>query len=181
METSNTSRCDATSNAPERKQLSVWFALKLLIGLALIVTVCFYDGNGRKAIAQFASFQWAYLLLLGALTILLVWLSCLRWNLFLVAFGARVSVVRLMNLYFIGRFFDIFLPSTIGSDSARTVLLGRQIGSKSQALASVLLERSTGIMSLLGLTFACALTEFRTGRKRTSTAAAGRVRRALTA
>lgn len=157
METSNSSSCDAVSNVPARRRLSVWFALKLLIGLALIMTVCFYDGNGRKALAQFTSFQWTYLLLLGALTVFLVWVSCLKWNLFLVALGARVSVGRLMNLYFVGRFFDSFLPSTIGSDSARTVLLGRQIGSKSVALASVLLERSTGLVSLLGLTFACGL------------------------
>jgi uncharacterized protein (TIRG00374 family) len=85
------------------------------------------------------------------------WVSCLKWNLFLKDRGITLSVNRLLQLYFIGKFFNNFMPSMIGGDLTRTYFLGRQINSQSKSLASVFLERFTGLIALIVLSLSFSL------------------------
>ncbi len=71
--------------------------------------------------------------------------------------NADTNLSRLAVVYLIGKFFNNFLPGMVGGDVARSVLIGRKIGSQTQSAASIFLERFTGFLTLLLLT-ACALT-----------------------
>ena len=95
------------------------------------------------------------ILYLTALAALMIWVSSLKWQLFIRASGHDASIGRLMSLYTIGYFYNTFFPSLIGGDIARSIHLGRQLESQSAALASTFLERFTGLlaMSFLGLVF----------------------------
>ena len=57
--------------------------------------------------------------------------------------GVGLPFSRLFVLYLIGKFFNNFMPSMVGGDITRILLLGRQIGSQSRSAASVILERFT--------------------------------------
>lgn len=95
------------------------------------------------------------ILLLLALAAVMIWVSCIKWQLFVRASGYEVSVWHLMKLYTIGYFFNSFLPSYVGGDIARSLHLGAHVGSKKSGFATTLLERFTGLlaMSLLGTVF----------------------------
>lgn len=134
-----------------RRREAALFVLKLGIGLALLCVLCFWRGTGREALRHLAGFQWPYVVLLLVLAQVQNLISCVKWQLFLRHQGHRVSLMRLWALYLIGRFFSNFLPSMVGGDLTRMVLLGREIGSQSRSAASVFWERFTGLIAMIGV------------------------------
>lgn len=92
---------------------------------------------------------------LGLLTVVMIWVSCLKWQVFLRAFGHEVPVLRLMRLYTVGYFFNTFFPSFVGGDVARSYHLGAGLGSQKDAAVATFLERFTGLlaMAILSLVF----------------------------
>lgn len=86
--------------------------------------------------------------------LLLIWTSCIKWQFLLHSRGIRVGIIALMRFYTIGYFFNNFLPSSIGGDAARSYLLGKRIGSQTESLAAVVLERLTGLVTLIALALA---------------------------
>jgi uncharacterized protein (TIRG00374 family) len=71
--------------------------------------------------------------------------------------GSEVSVWQLFVLYLIGKFFNYFLPTSIGGDIIRTYELTRIYPQVELALASVVMTRVTGFFGLL-LTLAISST-----------------------
>ena len=75
----------------------------------------------------------------------------IRWAWMAEGLGLTVSVPRKINLYFLGMFASLFLPSTIGGDVLRGILLAKgegRTGAGWQATASVLLDRINGLYAL---------------------------------
>jgi glycosyltransferase 2 family protein len=70
-----------------------------------------------------------------------------RWQLLLCGLGVTVSLRRLIELYFVGNFFNIALPSGFGGDVVRVVEVARDVP-KSTATGTVLLDRLTGLLML---------------------------------
>ena len=54
-----------------------------------------------------------YLVLLFLIGILMVWLSALKWQVFVRAAGHDAGILHLMKLYTVGYFFNTFTPSYI--------------------------------------------------------------------
>ena len=75
-------------------------------------------------------------------------ISSSKWRILLRAKGKRVPFARLFNLYFVGNFINNFFPSTIGGDLFRSYEVGREVGDRPLALASVFVERFTGMSAL---------------------------------
>lgn len=126
------------------------FTAKLLLAAALI-TLLFWkvDVVGTfRAIAGISVFDVTLLLLISAVIILI---SCMKWQLFLVARGVQVPLWGLFKLYLAGYFFNNFTPSNVGGDAARSLVLGKQIGSQSNAFGTVFLERFTGFIGLIAV------------------------------
>lgn len=73
-----------------------------------------------------------------------------RWKMLLEAQGLHFPSLRLCSAFCGGVFFNLFLPSTIGGDIARSIDLSVHTKSKSIIVASVLLDRLSGFV---GLTF----------------------------
>ena len=74
-----------------------------------------------------------------------------RWSLLTAKGGRPIGMNRTFPIYFSGMFFNICLPTAIGGDVIKTVGLGRQMGSKSAAFASVFMDRNVGLAALLTL------------------------------
>jgi len=122
---------------------------KLILGVGLLGVLLFWGDNLEQLMALASSIGWMDVLVLCLISLVLNWISCLKWDLFLKERGFRISQLRLLGLYYIGKFFSNFVPTTIGGDLTRTFLLGRQINSQSQSFASVFLERVTGFAALM--------------------------------
>ncbi|MBI4091297.1 flippase-like domain-containing protein, partial [candidate division WWE3 bacterium] len=54
----------------------------------------------------------------------------------------------LFRLYFIGSFFNNFLPTSIGGDVFKAYKLGKYINDNSRAIASTFMERFSGVVAL---------------------------------
>lgn len=133
------------------------FAVKLALGLGLLAVLCLWKDTGRNALHALAGFQWRYLLLLVGMAQAMNLVCCVKWRLFLRHQGADVSLWRLYGLYLIGKFFSNFLPSMVGGDVTRVMLLGREIGSQSRSAASVFGERFTGLIAMIGVALVFSL------------------------
>jgi len=85
-------------------------------------------------------------------------LCALRWSWLARGLGMQVRLSRKVQLYFLGMFLSLFLPSIIGGDVARGYLLakGRQ-GQGWAAAASVVLERINGIYAMTIIVTVCML------------------------
>lgn len=68
----------------------------------------------------------------------------------------KISIHRLGRLYYVGLFFNNFLPGSVGGDIVRIVQLGKDIG-MSRSTASVALERLTSGAALVGIVLIMSL------------------------
>ena len=96
-----------------------------------------------------------------ALAIAGMFMRTYRWLILLKAAGATVSAWRALYLYFVGGFFNVFLPTGLGGDVLRVLEIGPGASSE-QAAATVLVDRLTGfvvlfVMALAALPFSASL------------------------
>ncbi len=75
-------------------------------------------------------------------------LTAYRWQMLLAARGAHLSTWYLVRSVLIGIFFNNFLPSTVGGDVFRAYDTAEQVGSKTESVTVVVVERLTGIFAL---------------------------------
>ena len=79
-------------------------------------------------------------------------LSTWKWRLLLAPVGlGAVRYPRLLAFYFIGMFFNLFLPTIVGGDAVKAVLLARETGAPARATTSVFMERNLGLFALLSI------------------------------
>jgi hypothetical protein len=65
--------------------------------------------------------------------------------------GISASFAKLYSLYMVGYLFNNILPTSVGGDAIRAYELGKCEGKKQEALASVFMERFTGLTTLIVL------------------------------
>lgn len=78
-------------------------------------------------------------------------ISTLRWQLFARALRFQKSLVQMTGYYFIGMFFNLFLPTSVGGDVVRGIYLDGKSGRKLAAFASVFLDRLNGLLVLVAI------------------------------
>lgn len=93
--------------------------------------------------------------LLGALglTALALGLSALRWQRVLLALDHHEPLRRLVSHTLAAQFVSNFVPTTVGGDVLRVSRLGRDMGNRSAAFTSVVVERMSGWFVLPLITF----------------------------
>jgi glycosyltransferase 2 family protein len=127
----------------------LFFLGKLALGVSLLVALLVWNDNGRKVLEGLAKTQPFYLIPFFCITYPLLGASCMKWALFLKEHRVVIGFHRLFGLYMVGYFFNNFLPSMVGGDVVRAYVLGKQIESHIHSLASVFLERFTGMIALV--------------------------------
>lgn len=83
-------------------------------------------------------------------------LSSYRWKILLAPLGLAVAYFRLVGFYFLGMFFNFFLPTVIGGDAVKVYYLAGETGSATISAASVFMDRNTGLLALLLLAIVAA-------------------------
>ena len=69
----------------------------------------------------------------------------------------KIELWRVYAFYNIGRFFNLILPISLGGDIVRIYQLGKFTGKNHTAAASVIVERFTGMLTLILLMAAIAV------------------------
>ena len=76
--------------------------------------------------------------------------SSIRWKKLLIHENtSHITVKYLTGLYFMGSFFNNFMPTSIGGDVFKVVKLGKKMGSTTDAFSATFMERFTGVIALV--------------------------------
>ncbi|MDQ6952223.1 MAG: lysylphosphatidylglycerol synthase transmembrane domain-containing protein [Mariprofundaceae bacterium] len=125
--------------------------LKILLTFSLLYMVFRYVDVGTVWQRMMAVNPW-YLIASWLCIIVGYFLCGLRWAWMAEGLGIKISRRRKIRLYFLGMFTSLFLPSTIGGDVVRAVLLAKGEGRQGiglPAAASVILDRLNGMYALI--------------------------------
>jgi uncharacterized membrane protein YbhN (UPF0104 family) len=124
-------------------------AAKILVSALLVAFLArrwggdaaFRDAIGRLDVGTFLA---AEAVVAGGLL-----LSALRWRILLAARGVPLGLAKAVRLYFVGYFFNLFLPTTVGGDVVRALGVG---GAPLPVVAgTILVERILGFGCLLAV------------------------------
>ncbi|HEY4028234.1 MAG TPA: lysylphosphatidylglycerol synthase transmembrane domain-containing protein [Candidatus Dormibacteraeota bacterium] len=106
-----------------------------------------------------ADWTWLAIALLLSVTATLV--QARQWQRLLRAVGLERTTARSLRIVFVGTTFNAILPSSIGGDAARAVLVARGPGERAAAAVAVVMQRLLnlpGMVLLLGLGLALTAT-----------------------
>jgi uncharacterized protein (TIRG00374 family) len=92
--------------------------------------------------------RWTWLVAAVAVYALSAWGGALQWSWILRAAGLRTPPGEIRRLYFMGLFFNNFLPANIGGDGYKIVDLGRREGCPGRVFCATLLDRLLGLAAL---------------------------------
>lgn len=104
----------------------------------------------RELISSFAQIKASFVVLLLLISVVLVYVSALKWQIILSSLQRSASVLKLFNLYLLGYFVNLLFPSYVGGDVARSFFLGKDVGHH-QAFSATIVERYTGLLAMVGL------------------------------
>ncbi len=127
-------------------------ALKVVVSVAMLAYVLLTVDLG-ELLATAASARLGYLVLAALLMIGSVALRAVRWLVLLRALDIGTPLPRLVKLYFVGTFFNIFLPTGLGGDAIRMMELARLSKQTPEAIGTVLVDRASGlwVLFIIGL------------------------------
>lgn len=80
-------------------------------------------------------------------------LRAVRWMVLLRTLNIQVPLLRLVELYFVGTFFNAFLPSGFGGDVVRVLELTQNTHAAA-AVGTVIVDRMTGLLVLFAMALA---------------------------
>ena len=114
----------------------------------------FHDPAVRAAMGvavRDADYRWIAAAIVAYIMVELA--AVVRWQILLKVQGINLSNARIAALFFIGMFYNQFLPGGTGGDIVKTYLLWKETpGKKPGALLAVLFDRMIGLIALIIIT-----------------------------
>lgn len=125
-------------------------AVRLLVAAGLFALFLYYS-NPRDVAAALAGVDWRWVMLAVLLVFADRALMAWRWIALLapIAHAARPPMAAVLRIFFVSTFLGTFLPASIGGDAVRAWSLARVGVSPHESLASVLMDRLLGVVSVL--------------------------------
>jgi glycosyltransferase 2 family protein len=126
--------------------------LKLLLKIA-VTAVCLWYVSGKidfaKAGATLKSANWLYLFLALIAFIISKLFSAVRLNIYFRNINIHLPERQNIKLYWLGMFYNLFLPGSISGDAYKVILLTKKYGiAYKKTTAAVLLDRISGLLGL---------------------------------
>lgn len=123
--------------------------LRVLISAGALGFLFWQIGLG-ETLAVLGQADLSYLLVAFLLYVLSLVIRAFRWLVLIRSLDPRVSFGRLLRLYFVGQFFNTFLPSSFGGDVVRALELTQDTNTAA-AIGTVLLDRMSGLLVLFAM------------------------------
>jgi len=134
-----------------KKILVTIFQLSVTIGVLYWV---YHDPNRRAQMVEAlrnADYRWVLMAMLAYLVVEAA--AAFRWNVLLKVQNIYLSVPRLTGLFFIGLFYNQFLPGGTGGDIIKSYYLLKETpDKKAGALLAVVFDRFIGLVALVAVT-----------------------------
>jgi uncharacterized membrane protein YbhN (UPF0104 family) len=138
-----------------------------VLGSLILVGLLVWRIDWRQVAAAFAQLDVTYWLLALGLYVLTQGVSALRWRMLAATLGLGGRLWDYFSYYFVGMFFNLVLPTSVGGDVVRAWYLGRPdrsspdgdvqaVGRRTAAFLSVLADRVNGFAVLIAV--ACVAT-----------------------
>jgi uncharacterized protein (TIRG00374 family) len=115
----------------------------------VILAVLAWRMDWRQVADQFAHLRWGFWLLAVLLYVLTQVASSLRWQWLSRPLGFERPLGHYFAFYFIGMFFNLMLPTSVGGDVVRAWYLDGGSGRRLSAFLSVFVERLSGLLVLV--------------------------------
>ena len=124
--------------------------LKLLLKIAVTV-VCFWYISGKidfqKAWIAIKAANWAFLMLALVAFLLSKLLAAYRLNIYFKNISIQLPGWQNIKLYWLGMYYNLFLPGSISGDAYKVILLKRKINAPyKKTTSAVLLDRFSGLL-----------------------------------
>ena len=130
-----------------RARIAWTVVLRVAVSVALIYYLLQQVSLGEiLAVLSRTLDHWLFLLIATALPLGGCFIGVFRWRILLGGIGAQPGVLILLRALLVGTFFNQFLPSTIGGDAARSWWIKHSLGSVTQSLTVVALDRLIGLV-----------------------------------
>jgi uncharacterized protein (TIRG00374 family) len=133
-----------------KKILLTIFQLAVTVGLLFWV---FHDPRQRAQMAiaiRAADYRWAAAAIFAYIIVEIA--AALRWQILLRVQHIRLSFPRISGLFFIGMFYNQFLPGGTGGDIIKSYLLLKETDRKAGGLLAVVFDRLIGLVALVAIT-----------------------------
>lgn len=104
--------------------------------------------------ARLANINFVWMVAATAVALFQLWLGAVRWRDVTRVCGTELPLAQAFRYNFIGAFFNQTLPSAIGGDAVRLMLLGRSGAGWRTATYSVFIDRAIGLIALAVLVIA---------------------------
>src|SRR5262252_2799868 len=134
-----------------KKLLVTIFQLSVTIGVLYWV---YHDPNRRAQMLEAlrnAEYRWVVMSMLAYGVVEVA--AAFRWHVLLKVQQIRLSVPRLAGLFFIGLFYNQFLPGGTGGDIIKSYYLLKETpDKKAGALLAVVFDRFIGLVALVAIT-----------------------------
>lgn len=137
---------------PVKKESKVKKWLILLLKIA-ISGLCIWYVAGKidfsKAGAALRNANWFYLFLALILFVISKIIAAFRLNIYFRDINIQLPEKKNLELYWLGMFYNLFLPGSIGGDAYKVILLTKKYNvSYKKTAAAVLLDRFSGLTAL---------------------------------
>lgn len=132
-----------------------WKKMALKLGTsAILLLIIFTRVDTAELIENIRLLDYRYAIFVPIFIIIHYFIGGVRWKMLLLSEDAEeVSTKYLINLYFIGSFFNNFMPTSVGGDVYKMYQLGRKIKNNAVGFSSTFMERFTGMASLVLISY----------------------------
>lgn len=141
-----------SEGAIKKKESSIARSLKLVLKIVITILCFWYIStkiNFSEALNALLKANWFLLFVALLFFILSKVLSAFRLNIYFRNIKLQLSEWENIRLYWLGMFYNLFLPGAISGDAYKVVLLNRKYKTPyKKASAAVLLDRFSGVLAL---------------------------------
>ena len=139
---------EETQKAPSKKNKVIFLLLKIVVTIA-----CLWYVSGKIdfkiAGAALRNANWLYLFAALVAFIISKILSAFRLNIYFRNIGIRLPTWQNLRLYWLGMYYNLFLPGSVSGDAYKVILLTKRYKVPyKKTTAAVLLDRVSGVVGL---------------------------------
>lgn len=124
--------------------------IKIIVSISLI-TYVIYSAGPYKIWAEIKGINILYFIVVIFITIVKIGVSAKKWQMLLKAKGEIKNFLHVWRIYYIGNFFNLFLPTNVGGDIVKAHKMSKVSENSIEAYSSVFMERFTGVIAVFAL------------------------------